>query len=326
MNPRIFCRTLLASVLVGTCTAGIAGPADSYPNKPITIVVPFPAGGTADVLPRIVAQKLTEKWRQPVVVQNRTGAGGNIGTDYVAKASPDGYTLLVTPPAPLAINRNLYKDLPFDPESFKLITVLASVPNVLAVRSDLSVNSTKEFIDYVKKEGGNVNVATQGNGTTSHLTAAMFAEQAGATFTFVPYRGTAPALTDLVGGQVDVFFDNISSMHTYHSAGKTKILAVAGNNRSPLLPDVPTISESGLPGFSATTWFAAAAPQGTPDEIVQKLNAIIVEILNMPDVKKQFLGQGAEVEGHTPKETSDFIAAERIRWKQVIDQAGVQPN
>ncbi|MGH8811249.1 MAG: Bug family tripartite tricarboxylate transporter substrate binding protein [Advenella sp.] len=326
MNARIFCRTLLASLSISTCTVGIAGPSDSYPDKPITIVVPFPAGGTADVLPRIVAQMLAEKWGQPVVIQNRTGAGGNIGTDYVAKANPDGYTLLVTPPAPLAINRNLYKDLPFDPESFALITVLASVPNVLAVRNDLPVNSTRDFIDYVKRQGGSVNVATQGNGTTSHLTAAMFADQADAKFTFVPYRGTAPALTDLVGGQVDVFFDNISSMHTYHSAHKTKILAVAGANRSPLLPDVPTISESGLPGFNATTWFAAAAPHGTPDEIVQKLNATIVHILNMPDVKKQFLGQGAEVEGQSSKETRDFVAAERVRWKQVIDQAGVQPN
>ncbi|HEY9280175.1 MAG TPA: tripartite tricarboxylate transporter substrate binding protein [Eoetvoesiella sp.] len=326
MNLHFLRRILLASLLAGTCTAVTASPADGYPSKPITIVVPYPAGGTADVLPRIVAQKLTEKWGQPVVIQNRTGAGGNIGTDYVAKASPDGYTLLVTPPAPLAINRNLYKDLPFDPESFELITVLASVPNVLAVRSDLPVNSTQEFIDYAKKEAGSVNVATQGNGTTSHLTGAMFADQAGATFTFVPYRGTAPALTDLVGGQVDVFFDNISSMHTYHKAGKAKILAVAGSSRSPLLPDVPTIAESGLPGFNATTWFGAAAPQGTPAEIVQKLNTAIVEILNMPDVKKQFLGQGAEVEGQSPKETSDFIAAERVRWKQVIDQAGVKSN
>lgn len=326
MNPRIFCHPLLASVLSGACSAGIASPADNYPSKPITIVVPFPAGGTADVLPRIVAQKLSEKWGQPVVIQNRTGAGGNIGTDYVAKAAPDGYTLLVTPPAPLAINKKLYKDLPFDPEDFALITVLASVPNVLAVKSSLPVASTQEFIKYAREKGGSVNVATQGNGTTSHLTAAMFAEQAGAKFTFVPYRGTAPALTDLVGGQVDVFFDNISSMHSYHSAGKTRILAVAGTNRSPLLPDVPTISESGLPGFSATTWFAAAAPPGTANEIIQKLNTTIVDILNMPEVKKQFLGQGAEVVGQSPKETGEFIASERVRWKKVIDQAGVQPN
>lgn len=326
MNQHILSRTLLAGVLAGACSAAMASPADSYPNKPITIVVPYPAGGTADVLPRIIGQKLSEKWGQPVVIQNRTGAGGNIGSDFVAKAEPDGYTLLITPPAPLAINQSLYKDLPFDPESFVPVTVLASVPNVLAVKSSLPVSSTQDFIKYAKKKAGYVNVATQGNGTTSHLTAAMFAAQAGVQFTFVPYRGTAPALADLVGGQVDVFFDNISSMHTYHNAGKTKILAVASSQRSPLLPDVPTLAESGLPGFSATTWFAVAAPPKTPSEIVQKLNAAIVGILKMKDVQQQFLSQGAEPVGDSPKETSAFLASERVRWKTVIAQAGVMVN
>jgi tripartite-type tricarboxylate transporter receptor subunit TctC len=317
---------LLAGLLAGVHAVALAQGAAGFPNKPVTIIVPFPAGGTADVLPRIVGQKLSEKWGQPVIVENRAGAGGNIGAQAVAKAAPDGYTLLATPPAPLSINQYLYKGLGYEPERFVPITVLASVPNVLAVKAALPASSTKDFIAHAKKEGGNVTVATQGNGTTSHLTATMFATQADVKFTFVPYKGTAPALGDLMGGNVDVFFDNISSSYRHHEAGKIKILAVASAKRSPLLPKVPTIAESGLPNFDSSTWFAVVAPAGTPPDIAQKLNSAIVEILKTKEVQQKFLDQGAEAVGNSPKQMSDFIANERTRWKKVIDSAGVTMN
>jgi tripartite-type tricarboxylate transporter receptor subunit TctC len=326
MNRRVFTSLLLAGLAGGIPAAALADPAANFPSKPITIIVPFPAGGTADVLPRIVGQKLSEKWGQPVIIENRSGAGGNIGAQTVAKAAPDGYTLLATPPAPLSINQHLYKSLGYEQEQFVPITVLAAVPNVLAVRSTLPVTSTKEFISYAKKNNGNVTAATQGNGTTSHLTATMFGTQAGTQFTFVPYKGTAPALGDLMGGQVDVFFDNISSSYRHHEAGKVKILAVASKKRSPLLPNVPTIAESGLPQFDSSTWFAVVAPPGTPPEIARKLHAAITDVLNTKEVQRKFLDQGAEVVGNSPKEMADFLANERVRWKKVIDSAGVTMN
>jgi tripartite-type tricarboxylate transporter receptor subunit TctC len=313
-------------VLAAGAAASFANPAEGYPKATIKIIVNFPAGGTADILPRIIAQKLSDKWGQPVIVENRTGAGGNIGAEAVAKAAPDGYTLLATPPAPLAINQYLYKSLPFDPARFEPVTVLATVPNVLAVRANLPVKTAKDFIAYAKKEDGMVTVATQGNGTTSHLTASMFATQSGTKYTFVPYKGTAPALTDLMGGQVDVFFDNIASMSKLHETGKARILAVASANRSPLLPNMPTLSESVLPGFNASTFFAMAAPPGTPAEITQKLNGAIKDILKQKDVQQKFLEQGAEIVGNSPAEMKDFVMNERVRWKKVIDSAGVTMN
>jgi len=310
--------------------AVMASPAQAdegtFPNRPVRIVVPYSAGGTADVLPRIIGEKLSAAWGQPVIVDNRPGAGGNIGADMVAKAAPDGYTLLATPPAPLAINQYLYKSLPFDPERFAPVTVLARVPNVLAVKTGLPVKSAQEFIDYARKNRGQVTVATQGNGTTSHLTGALVAAQADLDFVFVPYKGTAPALADLMGGQVDAFFDNISSTFRQHESGKVRILAVTGAQRSPLLPKTPTLAESGLPGFDVSTWFGVVAPAGTPPEVVRKLNAAIVEALKMPDVRQKFIEQGAEVAGDTPAQMAGFMQAERAKWKKAIDTADVTIN
>lgn len=324
MRRPLLSHLLLAGLLSAMPVAVLADAAAGFPNRAVRIIVNFPAGGTADVLPRIVSQKLSEKWGQPVIVENRPGAGGNIGAETVAKSAPDGYTLLATPPAPLAINQNLYKSLPFAPDRFTPVTILAAVPNVLAVKSALPVASTKDFIALAREDQGKVAVATQGNGTTSHLTAAMFATQAGVQFVFVPYKGTAPALTDLMGGQVDAFFDNIGSMHNHHKSGKARILAVASRKRSPLLPNVPTISETGLPGFDSSTWFAVVAPPGTPPEIAQKINGAIVEALKLPDVQQKFIELGAEIVGNSPDETADFIANERVRWKKVIDAANVR--
>lgn len=326
MRQGLTFRLLTGACLLGLAQLACAADAADFPNKPVRIVVPFPAGGTADVLPRIVAEKLSQKWGQPVIVDNRTGAAGNIGADTVAKADPDGYTLMATPPAPLAINETLYRTLPFDPHAFVPVTVLAKVPNVLAVRKTLPVSTAAEFIAYARQNAGRVNVATQGNGTTSHLTGAMFESQAGVRFVFIPYKGTAPALADMLGGQVDAFFDNIASSYPHHKAGAVKILAVTGAQRSPLAPEIPTLAESGLPGFDATTWFAVAAPPETPADIVAKINAAIVEVLKMPDVQKKFVEQGAQVVGDTPKGMADFLAAERARWKKVIDAAQVTIN
>ncbi|MDX3905186.1 MAG: tripartite tricarboxylate transporter substrate binding protein [Pigmentiphaga sp.] len=319
--------TACAAIAAWAVSCGVAhADAGKFPQRPVRIVVPFSAGGTADVLPRIIGEKLNAMWGQPVIIDNRPGAGGNIGADMVAKSQPDGYTLVATPPAPLAINQYLYKNLSFDPERFVPVTVLARVPNVLAVKNDLPVKTAQEFIDYARKNDGRVTVATQGNGTTSHLTGALVANQAKLSFVFVPYKGTAPALADLMGGQVDAFFDNISSTYRQHESGKVRILAVTSAKRSPLLPNTPTLAESGLTGFDVSTWFGVAAPAGTPADIVQKLNADIAQVLKMPDVKQKFIEQGAEVGGDTPAQTAEFLEAERAKWKKAIDTADVTIN
>ena len=324
MKRRLFSKTLLVVLAAAPSLTAWADAVSDFPNKPIKIIVPFSAGGTADVLPRLIGQKLADKWGQPVIIENRPGAGGNIGADAAAKAPADGYTLLATPPAPLTINQYLYKDLAFSPEKFVPVTVLAAVPNVLAVRTTLPFASTADLIAHARQNPGKLNVATQGNGTTSHLTAAMFAAQAGVRVTYIPYRGTAPALTDLMGGQVDVFFDNISSMYPQHVAGKTRILAVTGARRSSLLPQVATVAEAALPGFDATTWFGVVAPPGTPDAIAAKLQAAIAEVLAMPEMRQQFQERGADIVASTPGEMRGFMVSERKRWKAVIDSANVK--
>lgn len=300
--------------------------ADTYPNRTVTIVVPYPAGGTADVLPRLVAERLAERWGQAVVVENRTGAGGNIGADYVARAPADGYTLMATPPAPLVVNHNLYTNLSYDPTAFVPITTLASAANVLAVRKDFPAADAAAFIAYAKNNPGKITVATQGNGTTSHLTGAMFAGAADTEFVFIPYRGTAPAMTDLLGGQVDVFFDNLGSMYAQHQNGLARILAVATRDRSALLPDVPALAEAGLEGFHSSTWFGLAAPAGTPDDIADKIQAEVSAILKSPEIQARFLKQGVVAVGDERAEFAAFMAEERQRWKEVIDNNNVTVN
>lgn len=300
-----------------------AGP-HAWPQQPVRIVVPFPAGGTADVLPRIVAEMLGPVWKQPIVIDNRTGAGGNIGAENVAHSKPDGYTLMSAPPPPIAINQNLYPKLNYDPTKFKPITILATSPNVVGVSNKLGVNSVKELIERAKANPGKLNVANQGNGSTSHLTAAMFESHAGVKFNHVPYRGTAPALNDLVAGHVDIFFDNISSSLPQHEAGNIKILAVAQKERASQLPDVPTVTEAGLPGFIAIAWFGVVAPEGTPDDIIAKINKDIVTVLSNPDVRRRYLDQAATPVANSPAEALKFIQAETKLWGDVIRQANVR--
>ena len=312
----------LAVIAFAVLQAACAQAAD-LGTRPIRLVVPFPAGGTADVLPRILADKMRTRFPEGVVVDNKTGAGGNIGAELVAKAEPDGHTLLVAPPGPIAINRSLYPKLAYDAGQWVPVTVLAAVPNVLAVSPLVPARTVEEFIAYVKANPGKVSFASQGNGSTSHLTAMLFQSLTGARMTHIPYKGTAPALTDLIGGQVDVFFDNLASSLPLHKSNRLRILAVADSKRSSLLPGVPSVVEGGLPGMVAVTWFAAVAPPGTPPAVVQQLNAAFVEAIRLPDVKARFAEQGAEPVGNTSEQMGRFVRDEAVRWARIIKDANV---
>jgi tripartite-type tricarboxylate transporter receptor subunit TctC len=300
-----------------------AANAQDYPARTVKIVVPFPAGGTADVLPRIIADWLSRKWGQSVIIEDRTGAGGNIGAEVVAKSDADGYTLLAAPPPPLVINQNLYPHLDFDPLKFVPIVVIARVPNALVVNPDkISANNVKDFISYAKANDGKLTDATQGNGTTSHLTSELFQMMAHVKLQNVPYRGSAPALNDLVAGSVDCMFDNIGVSMQLVKAGKLKLLAVASPQRVSSLPDVPTIAET-LPGFAAVTWYALVAPPNTPAAITDKINADVNEALHDPGIQKRLAELSAEPAGGTIQQTSSYFHDEVARWKNVITAAHV---
>jgi len=306
------------------CAAtGRADEAAGYPSQNIKIIVPFPAGGTADTLPRIVAERLRQKWGQAVIIENRSGAGGNIGADAVASSAPDGYTLLASPPGPIAINETLYKKLSFRPADLLPITVIGTAPNVLDVRPDFPAKTVQELIDYAKANPDKVTFASQGNGTTSHLTAILFEKLTGTKMVHVPYRGTSPALQDIMGKTVDLFFDNLGSSMSLHLGGKLRILGVCGSARVTGLPDVPTVREAGVPDFTSVTWFALMAPKGTPAPIVAKLNAAVTEILREPDIKAQFEKLGVQPAPMSMDATAKFIDEERMRWGDIIRSADV---
>jgi tripartite-type tricarboxylate transporter receptor subunit TctC len=314
-------RTVLA--LAATTAAITILPALAQPARPLKLIVPFPAGGTADILPRLLAEKVRAAYPAGVVVENKSGAGGNIGAEFVSRADPDGTTFLVSPPGPIAINHHLYKSLGFDPVKWVPITVIATVPNVLNVRKDFPAKNVAEFIAYLKANPGKVTYASQGNGSTSHLTAAMFMQLTGTDMVHVPYKGTAPALVDLVGGQVDCFFDNIASSATFHNGGKTHILAVADQKRSQLLPQVPTFLESRVPGMVAVTFFSMVAPAGTSRETVDYAHKAFADALAAPDVRQKFAEQGATPGGWSPEKSGQFIRDESVKWSRVIKAASV---
>ena len=297
--------------------------AQDYPAHTVKIVVPFPAGGTADVMPRIFADWLSRKWGQPVVVEDRAGAGGNIGAEVVAKSDPDGYTLLASPPPPLVINQNLYPHLGFDPTKFVPIVVMGRVPNALVVNPDkVKASNVKEFIAYAQANDGKLTDATQGNGTTSQLTSAMFQMMAHVKLQNVPYRGSAPALNDLVAGSVDCMFDNLGVSLQLVKAGRLKLIAVASAKRMASLPDVPALAET-LPGFEAVAWYAFVAPAGTPAAVVDKINAGVNEALHDPEIRKRLADLSAEAVGGSPQDTAKYFAEETERWKNVITSAHV---
>jgi tripartite-type tricarboxylate transporter receptor subunit TctC len=292
-------------------------------SQPLKLVVPFAAGGTADVLARILADKMASRFVQGVVVDNRTGAGGNLGAGTVAGADADGHTLLVSSPGPIAINKSLYPKLAFDPARFTPVTIIASVPNVLAVSAQLPVKTAQDFVAYAKANPGKLSYASQGNGTTSHLTAELFKSVTGTQMTHVPYKGDTPALTDLAGNQVDLFFSNLGATLPLHKAGRIRILSVADVKRAAALEGVPTFAEMGLPQVQSVTWYAVVAPPETQASVVGMLNASITEVLRRPEVRSRFAELGLDVVGGSAEQARAFIGSESGRWSKIVKDARV---
>jgi tripartite-type tricarboxylate transporter receptor subunit TctC len=315
-----------ACALLGTLFATLAA-AQDYPARPIKLIVPFAPGGGSDVLARIVGQKLSESFKQPVLIDNRPGAGGNLGTDAVAKATPDGYTLVLGVVGPISINVSLFDNLPYDPvKDLAPITQAVSVTNLLVVNPSLGVNSVAELIALARSKPNSLSFASGGTGTAGHLAAELFKSMAGLQMTHVPYRGSGPAINDLIGGQVQLFFDNMPSALPHARTGRLKALGVTTAKRSSAAPDIPTIAESGLPGFEANNWYGFLTTAGTPKPIIEKLHREIVRILQLPDVKEKLAAQGAEVIGNTPEEFAQVIRDEIPKWRKVVRESGAKAN
>jgi tripartite-type tricarboxylate transporter receptor subunit TctC len=317
-------RMVGAGIAFAVMLAALPGVrAQDFPSRPVKIIVPFPAGGTADVMPRVFGDWLARKWGHAVVVENRTGAAGNIGAEAAFRSEPDGYTLLSAPPPPLVINHNLYPKLGFDPREFVPIIIMGRVPNALVVNPKVAAKNVAELIAYAKANPGKLTSATQGNGTTSHLTSELFQLMAQVKVQHVPYRGSAPALTDLVAGSVEVMFDNLGVSLALVKSGQLKLLAVATPKRMASLPDVPTMAET-LPGFESAAWFAVVAPPKTPPAIVSKINADMNEALRQPEIGARLAQLSAEPIGGTPEATAAYMREEVTRWHNVIKAANVK--
>jgi tripartite-type tricarboxylate transporter receptor subunit TctC len=298
--------------------------AQDYPSRTVKVIVPFPAGGTADLMPRIVFEFLSRKWGQSVVIENKPGAGGNIGAEAVFHAEPDGYTLFSSPSPPFVINQNLYQKLGYDPAAFVPISVMGTVPTGLVVGTGkVGATTVTDFIAYARANPGLISSATQGNGTTSHLTSAMFQMMAKVQFIHVPYRGTAPALQGLLAGDCDIMFDNLGVSLPLVKSGQLRLLGIATERRLATLPDVPTIAET-LPGFSSAAWFAVAAPPKTPRDIVNRISVDIAEAIRSPNVRKRFDDLSAEPVGSGPEAMTRFMGEETARWRAVIKAADVK--
>ncbi|MFZ5539602.1 MAG: Bug family tripartite tricarboxylate transporter substrate binding protein [Pseudomonadota bacterium] len=320
-------RVVRVAALVAASMLVVAGAsaafAQSYPARPIKFVVPYPPGGASDVTARILGQKLSEAYSHPVVIENRPGANGNIALAEVAKAAPDGYTILMGNVGPNAINAGLYKTLPFDPiASFAPITLTSTVPIVLLVHPALAVKDAKELIAHIKANPGRTNFASGGNGSATHLTAEMFKSMAGLDIVHVPYKGDAAAMTALMAGEVTMTFATIVAAMPQIKGGRVKVIGVAATKRLAALPDVPTISESALPGFESTSWGGVLAPAGTPPAIVASLQTEITKALRLPDVRERLAGLGAEIVGSSSAEFAEYLKAEIAKWSGVIKTAG----
>ncbi len=327
----IFPNRLMRPVLAVLCTgcmavASQAGAqtADHYPSKPITYVVPFAAGGTTDLLGRLIGQKLSVALGQSVVVENRAGAGGNIGSDYVSKATPDGYTILGGTISSHAINVSLYPKMPYDPvKNFQPITLIGTLPNVLVVNSSSPWKSVQDVIAAAKAKPGSVNFGSSGNGTSQHLAAELFANMAGLRMTHVPYKGSSQAVQALLGNQVDLVFENSLAAIPMIQSGKFRALATTGSKRAGELPDVPTMDESGLKGYEIVSWQAIFAPAGTPKPVVDKLSTEIGKIIRQPDVRAKLASMGVEPSGAGPAELGSFQKSEVAKWANLIKVANI---
>ena len=323
-------RLRLAAAFAGLLLASLAlAPAavwaQGYPSKPIRLVVPFPAGGSLDVVARAMGQKLAEAWGQPVVIDNRPGAGGNIGADLVAKSAPDGYTILEGALSTHAVNVSLYGKMPYDPvRDFTPITLVAVTPNVLVLNPSVPANSVKELIAYAKANPGKLSFGSGSNGSAGHLAGELFKTEAGVDMVHVPYKGAAPAMQDLLGGRIQLMFDNLANSMQQVRAGKLKALAVTTAQRSALVPDLPTLAEAGLPGFDIYTWWGFMAPAGTPKEIVAKWNAEVARILNTPEMKAFFAQQGAEPAPTSPEEFAALIRREIPKYAKIVKDSGAK--
>jgi tripartite-type tricarboxylate transporter receptor subunit TctC len=314
---------LTAAVVIAALSTGAL--AQAYPNKPIRMIAPYPPGGATDILARLVAQGLTESLGQPVIVENKAGANGQIGHDFVAKAAPDGYTLVLGNSAVLAVSVSMYDKLPFDPlKDFAPITLAAQGPLVFEINAAIPANNMQEFLAYARQKQGKVNAGLAGVGAMHHLVTEMVKLQAGVQWTNVPYKGSAPMVLDLVGGQVDVGVDNIPSSLQLIKTGKLRALAVTSEQRTPLLPDVPTLAQAGVPGVVAAAWHGVLAPAGTPPEIVNRLNVEIVKILRSPETVAKLAGLGLDPVGSDPKTFADFIASENVKWAKVVKASGAK--
>jgi tripartite-type tricarboxylate transporter receptor subunit TctC len=312
---------LIAAALLAALPA--SAQQSGYPTRPIKIVVCLPAGGGVDTVTRIISDKLAHRLGQPVIIENKGGQSGNIGAEAVFVAEPDGYTLLASQPAPITTNPLLYKSMTFDPTRFTPIAVMTAIPNTLTVRGDFPAKTAQEFIAYAKANPGKVSYGSQGNGTTSHLTGVMFEQATGAKLLHVPYRGTAPAINDLIGGHVDVLFNELATSMEMHKSGRARILAVTTAERVPELPDIPTLQEAGLAGFVSDTWNAISAPPKTPAPIVAKLNAAINEVLATPEMQAQMKLMHLTPMGGTPAQMADLVKADTRRWGDLIRAANV---
>jgi tripartite-type tricarboxylate transporter receptor subunit TctC len=320
MNPSRRAFIQLVGGIVALPWCGELATAQSYPSRPVRVIVPFPPGGVNDILARIVADKLQAKWGQPVVIENKSGAGGNIGAEFVYQAAPDGYTLMVAPAPPLAVNQNLYKHLSYKAEEFVPMTVIGSVPNAVILRKDLPPNSLAELIAYIKERPGKVIFGSQGNGATPHLTAMMFQAMTGTQMIHVPYRGESLVLNDIIGGHIDLFFGNVAAVKALYRDGKVKVLATADAARSPDLPEVPTTAEAGLPGLVSTGWFALAGPPKLAPAMQASIAGAVIEILATVEIRDKLRAMSVTPGGQSPAETAMFIRREAQRWGAVIKQ------
>lgn len=317
--------TAVALFLCGGAAQAAADSAGSFPARPVTLIVPFPPGGGTDILARPLAQRLGEYWGQSVVIENRGGAGGNVGAAAAARSASDGYTLLFTPVITLAANQSLYQSAGYDAvRDFTAVTMLVSTPNILAVPSSMPVKTVKELLDYARAHPDQLNFASPGNGTPPHLAMEILMRMAGVKITHVPYKGTGPAVTDLIAGRVQAMMVNAPVALPYMKSGQLRGLATTSAKRPSSVDDLPTLDESGLKGYEADTWYGLFAPAGTPPAIVAKVNADVARALNSPDIKKLFAEQGAEVVGDSPESASARVRADVIKWRDVINAIGLK--